>query len=90
SWLQNGLTILPNVNLVSNIGFSADATNTKDIYSPFANHPTQPMEFPIKHPEFMVRDAQADKFTQQTQFHHSLVSRLKSKIRKILDHSHFR
>ncbi|MDZ8054193.1 MAG: glycosyltransferase family 2 protein [Aulosira sp. ZfuVER01] len=84
SWLQNGLTILPNINLVSNIGFSTEAANTRDIYSPFANHPTQAMEFPIKHPEFMIRDAQADKFTQQTQFHLSLISHLKSLVKKKL------
>ncbi|OUL18640.1 hemolytic protein HlpA-like protein, partial [Nostoc sp. T09] len=84
SWLQNGLTILPNVNLVSNIGFSTEASNTKDIYSPFANYPTQAMEFPIKHPLFMVRDAQADKFTQQTQFRLSLISLLKSQVKKKL------
>ncbi|BAY11967.1 glycosyltransferase family A protein [Calothrix sp. NIES-2098] len=90
SWLQNGLTILPNVNLVSNIGFSTEAHNTKDIYSPFANHPTQAMEFPLKHPAFMIRDAQADKFTQQTQFHLSLTYRMKRKIREILDKSYLR
>ncbi|MDZ8054194.1 MAG: glycosyltransferase family 2 protein [Aulosira sp. ZfuVER01] len=90
SWLQNGLNILPNVNLVSNIGFSTGAANTKDIYSPFANHPAQAMEFPLQHPEFMIRDAQADKFTQQTQFHLSLIYRLKRKIKQILHKSYFR
>ncbi len=84
SWLQNALTILPNVNLVSNIGFSLAAANTRDIYSPFANHPTQAIEFPLKHPEFMIRDVQADQFTQQTQFRTSLISRLKSQIKKKL------
>ncbi|MDZ7958566.1 MAG: glycosyltransferase family 2 protein [Aulosira sp. DedQUE10] len=84
SWLQNGLTILPNVNLVSNIGFSLEAANTKDIYSPFANHPTQAMEFPLKHPQFLIRDGQADQFTQQTQFHISLISKIKSKVKKKL------
>ena len=28
-WLQSGLSIIPNVNLVTNIGFSLDATTTK-------------------------------------------------------------
>ncbi|MDZ7958567.1 MAG: glycosyltransferase family 2 protein [Aulosira sp. DedQUE10] len=84
SWLQNGLTILPNINLVSNIGFSPEAANTKDIYSPFANHPTQAVEFPLKHPNFIVRNAKADQFTQQTQFHISLISKIKSKVKKIL------
>ncbi|BAY34689.1 methyltransferase FkbM [Nostoc carneum NIES-2107] len=84
SWLQNALTILPNVNLVSNIGFSRTAPNTRDIYSPFANHPIQAIELPLKHPEFMIRDVKADQFTQQTQFRTSLISRLKSRIKKKL------
>jgi hypothetical protein len=84
SWMQNGLTILPNVNLVSNIGFSRDASSTKDIYSPFANYPNTAMEFPLKHPPFIIRDTQADQFTQQTQFHRGIVSKMKSKARKIL------
>ena len=49
SWIQHALSILPNVNLVSNIGFSADACNTRDIYSPFANYHTEAMEFPLNH-----------------------------------------
>lgn len=36
-WIQSGLTIIPNINLVSNIGFNADAVHTKDSRSPFAN-----------------------------------------------------
>ncbi|BAY92945.1 MULTISPECIES: hypothetical protein [unclassified Tolypothrix] len=83
SWLQNGLTILPNVNLVSNIGFSPEAANTKDIYSPFANYPTQAMEFPLKHPHFIVRHTKADQFTQRTQFHTSLSFRLKNKFKNL-------
>lgn len=84
-WIQNALTILPNVNLVSNIGFSADACNTKDIYSPFANHPTQAMEFPLKHPPFIVRDTLADKFTQRTHFDIGLMSKVRSKAKKVLN-----
>jgi hypothetical protein len=85
SWMQNGLCILPNVNLVSNIGFSPNAMTTKDIYSPFANHPTTAMEFPLKHPPFMIRDAKADQFTQQSQFSLDLISKVKSKAKKILN-----
>ncbi|MGI2906432.1 glycosyltransferase family 2 protein [Tolypothrix sp. VBCCA 56010] len=85
SWIQNGLTILPNVNLVSNIGFGSEAFNTKDAYSPFANHPSQAMEFPLKHPPFIVRDAQADQFTQRTQFDIGFISKVRSKTKKILN-----
>jgi hypothetical protein len=66
-WLQNALSILPNVNLVSNIGFSSGATHTKS-RSPFAELTTQAMAFPLAHPRFVLADQQADRFTQQTHF----------------------
>jgi hypothetical protein len=66
SWLQNGLSITPNVNLVSNLGFGPEATYTKSANSQLSNIPTEAMEFPLKHPPFMTRDAQADRFTQKT------------------------
>ena len=66
-WIHNGLTILPKVNLVSNIGFGAEATHTKSV-SKFANMPTEEMSFPLQHPPFMIRDSQADEITETTIF----------------------
>lgn len=82
-WLQNGLTILPNVNLVSNIGFNnCESTHTKNRESPFANIPTEVMPFPLSHPPFMIRDVQADNFTYRNMF--GLWSRVYRKIREKL------
>ncbi|MDD4600549.1 hypothetical protein SDC9_13781 [bioreactor metagenome] len=64
-WSQNGLCILPNVNLVSNIGFSTEGTHTTNTSSQVANLPVQPMNFPLLHPLFMLRNTEADDFTQQ-------------------------
>jgi hypothetical protein len=66
-WIQNGLTILPNVNLISNIGYGESATNTtkKDKLS---NMDTRAMEFPLKHPTFMVKCKKSDDFTQGYRF----------------------
>lgn len=64
-WSQNGLSILPNVNLVSNIGFSSEGTHTINTNSRVANLPTELISFPLLHPPFMLRDTEADKFTQQ-------------------------
>lgn len=61
-WLQNGLSILPNVNLVSNIGFSGDATHTKDENNPFANLSTADMG-EIKHPPFPIQHPEAEAYT---------------------------
>ncbi|RPJ79079.1 MAG: glycosyltransferase family 2 protein [Alphaproteobacteria bacterium] len=72
-WVQNGLTIIPSVNLVSNIGFRADATHTKSL-SRNANLNTASMDFPLKHPPFIIRETKADDFVQKTLFHKSSIS----------------
>jgi len=61
-WKNSGLTILPNVNLVSNIGFGAESTHTNDLKSPLANMPTQQIS-EIIHPIFFVRNKIADNYT---------------------------
>jgi hypothetical protein len=76
-WIHNGLSILPNVNLVSNIGFNPEATHTKDSESKVANLPMEEMGFPLIHPNFMIRDARADDFT------HNLVFKQKTFLQKI-------
>jgi hypothetical protein len=82
-WLQGGLTILPNLNLVSNIGFdSQSSTHTKNKNSPFANMLTNTMQFPLKHPPFVIRDRQADDITFRNMF--SLWSRINRKLREFL------
>ncbi len=59
-WLANGLSILPTVNLVSNIGFGDGATHTRSPRSICANLPTTAMQFPLVHPHEIVRDRNAD------------------------------
>ena len=62
-WQQGGLTILPRVNLVSNVGFGGDATHTL-VRSPLAARPASPMTFPLCHPPFVMRNVEADAYTQ--------------------------
>lgn len=81
-WLQSGLTILPNVNLVSNIGFDTNSTHTKSYTSPFGNMPTEAIEFPLLHPPFVLRNKNADEFTQKTKF--GLIARGLRKVREII------
>jgi hypothetical protein len=64
-WTQNGLSIMPNANLVANIGFGPGATHTMDTGSITANLPTVAMDFPLSHPRFIVRDTVADNYEQQ-------------------------
>ena len=72
SLIQQGLHIIPNQNLVSNIGFGDDATHTKKI-GKLSQRITYKMEFPMVHPETMFYDFRADRFTEsyvyQCQYH---------------------
>lgn len=47
-WKHGGVSIIPNVNLVSNIGFGPDATHTVAENQPRANMPTGSI-FPLQH-----------------------------------------
>ncbi|MBE9241028.1 hypothetical protein IQ217_09470 [Synechocystis salina LEGE 00031] len=82
-WIQNGLTILPNVNLISNIGFSQDGTHTLSRNSPLANMAIEEIAFPLNHPPYVIRDLQADKYTQKKHINISLFKRVLVKIRYI-------
>jgi hypothetical protein len=59
-WLNDGITVTPNVNLVSNIGFGSDATHTTNSADLGAGVKTQPMS-QIIHPESVMVDIEADK-----------------------------
>jgi len=80
-WIQNGLTILPNVNLVSNIGFGEDATHTIGSKSRLANLPVKEMNFPLEHPPFLIRHVQADDFTHKHIYKIPILSLILQKFR---------
>lgn len=61
-WYHGGLTAIPNVNLVSNIGFGADATHTIFSNDIRANLPVFPIG-EIKHPKEVTIDVDADRYT---------------------------
>jgi hypothetical protein len=81
-WMQNGLSILPNVNLVSNIGFTRDATHTTTA-GPLSNLPTYSMPFPLRHPPYMVRDRAADAHTESIFGTPDLFTRARNKLRRL-------
>lgn len=64
-WCQNGLAILPESNLVSNLGFGGDGTHTKNSNDPWARLPTADI-WDLKHPPFIVRHKEADDYTFNT------------------------
>ncbi len=82
-WTQNHLSILSNINLISNIGFAREATNTKKDVSIFSKIPTEEIYFPLKHPPFIVQDVESDDFTQRTLYCPPLINRINTKIKNI-------
>lgn len=64
NWMEGRLSALPSVNLISNIGFGADATHTTSS-SPLANLPTEAILFPLTHPVIRTRNIMADHFSDR-------------------------
>ncbi|MFN6483403.1 MULTISPECIES: glycosyltransferase family 2 protein [unclassified Nostoc] len=87
-WMQGSLSIIPNVNLISNVGVGADATHfTSNQEFSFINMSMQAMEFPLKHPPFIVRNVEADNFTQKTVYKATALDILKEEVKKRLNYS---
>ena len=59
NFFKNGLCIIPNQNLISNIGFRKDATHTFDERSPYANIPVLELN-EITHPFMVTPQKEAD------------------------------
>ncbi len=62
-WQRNGLGVIPQVNLVQNLGFGADATNSVDPNIALAGLGTEPIAFPLVHPVEVNVQTQADERT---------------------------
>jgi hypothetical protein len=83
-WANAGLIILPSKNLVSNVGFGRQATHTKG-RSKLAEAPVEEMDFPLKHPPFMIPDTRADELILKEIYRKSpFWRRLGSKILKFV------
>jgi len=62
-WLSGGLGVIPNGNLVTNVGFDLRATHTTGS-SNLANVPSKRLDFPLLHPGAI----EADEFTESRIF----------------------
>lgn len=60
-WLNEGICVVPNKNLVTNIGFGNNATHTTNFYDPVANKPLQKLN-KIVHPTFNKTDIKAERY----------------------------
>ena len=70
--LNDALSIIPNSNLISNIGFGTDSTHS------FAPPKTQITKniIPIKHPQYVIRDKEADIYYFENEFKRNFPKKL--------------
>jgi len=60
-WAQHGLSVVPEVNLISNIGYGEEATNLRAPTGPDANLPRHEMG-ELEHPPWVFPNTAADRF----------------------------
>ncbi len=59
-YINSGLAIVPHKNLVRNLGFGEGATHTKDKNGKNSRMEALELDFPLKHPPYVIRDAGRD------------------------------
>ena len=85
-WSNGGLSILPKINLVSNIGFGNDSTHTNNPNHFLANRPLFDFEkFEFKDPEFIRVISKYDNINENILFKQNRLLRLKSLLFYILN-----
>ncbi|TGE29291.1 nucleotide-diphospho-sugar transferase [Hymenobacter metallicola] len=77
---HSGLTIMPAVNLVCNIGFGQDATHTTATDAQFTRPAAEQFWFPLRHPPTVLRDHRRD----QLYFREFIGGRVLAKTRRLL------
>lgn len=77
--VNNGMAVVPCVNLVTNIGFGSDATTTQNPHR-LANVPSEGMNFPLIHPKAMEINYQADRSVAKNIYFHPILPLFLAKI----------
>lgn len=79
----NLLTVVPSVNLVSNVGFGLDGTHCTNVSSPMHDMPRCELEFPLVHPTEFRRSGLVDYAIFRARFQSPptpLLEKIKSKL----------
>jgi len=79
-WSYGAVSVIPNNNLVTNIGFGADATHTKGELG--LSIPLKPLTR-IIHPKEIVVDHEADRYLYQKVYRTTVWSKIKYKLRQL-------
>ena len=81
---HSGLAVVPQRNLVTNIGFDEQATHTVNRDSENANMVRHPLDFPLEHPPFRVSDARVNNVYRENMLRPSLSKRITNKLKRIV------
>ncbi len=81
-WANGGLSICPNVNLISNIGFGNGGLSSDDENDKFANLVTNDIG-EISHPRFMIRNKEAEEFYMNQYLLTPFLKKVKNKLKAI-------
>lgn len=87
--LNKGLGIVPQSNLISNIGFGNNATHTFDEKHILGNMPTKPIVFPLQHPLYILPNQSFNislnnYLNPKTTTNQKLICRIYKKIKRII------
>ena|SRR5688572_14820052 len=76
-YVNSGLAIIPEVNLVKNIGFNERATHTHNGNSKNAELEANDIELPLRHPPFLIRDVESERRYFKAFMQDVLISKIK-------------
>lgn len=82
--IHSGLCVVPQINLVTNLGFGTGATHTVNDSdsSQYSNLKVGAVSFPLEHPSYIIRNVTADDFMQDTYYNMIWLEQLKWKLRR--------
>ena len=85
NWLEQRISIVPSVNLISNIGYGENATHTTSTESHLSNLERKKVSFPVIHPVQIVKNIKADQLVDELYFRGTLSKRIRQKMHAILN-----
>lgn len=89
-YAQNGLGIVPEKNLMQNIGFDEESTHTRQMNPVFDNLQVQALRFPLRHPPFVYADAKPERSLEKKIYQNlSFKSRCMYLLRRALGVIHY-
>jgi hypothetical protein len=84
TWINRGLSIIPTANLVSNLGFSADATHTSDAGHRLSNMERKEIDLKLVHPKIMMPNTIYDNYNSHFLFGINYLNYARNEFKKII------